>query len=146
MSKSSDNPMIGGDLFCDGSLFVPEFRRLVTMCSQLSASMAGCWSRWGNLVMTPLTRSTRNHGKQVARNIRESIEPGTELEASIVELSELHNPDEVLFAVPQPMAPLETIRVTEAALRGLVVGTPVIQWPTIHGGKAGRRAQYLRLR
>jgi len=136
MSKSSDNPMIGGDLFCRRFAFragIPPVGNNVFSTFCFDGGLLESVGKPG--YDAAYKKYKKFMGKQVARNIRESIEPGTELEASIVELSELHNADEVLFAVPQPMAPLETIRVTEAALRGLVVGTPVIQWPTIHGGK-----------
>jgi len=136
MSKSSDNPMIGGDLFCRRFAFragIPPVGNNVfsTFCFNggllESVGKPGYYAAYKNY--------KKFMGKQVARKVREYIESGTELEASVVELSELHNADEAFFAVEEPAARLETLRVTEAALRGLVVGTPVIQWPTIHGGK-----------
>ena len=40
-------------------------------------------------------------GKKVAYKIREYVEPGTELEATIKELSELKSPDESLFVATE---------------------------------------------
>jgi hypothetical protein len=136
MSQSSDNPMIGGSLFCRRFAFragIPPIGNNVFSTFCFDGSLLESVGKPG------YTAAYKNYkkfaGKQVARKIREYIEPGTELEASIVELSELHNADEASFAVEKPATPLETLRVTEAVLRGLVVGTPVVQWPTIHGGK-----------
>lgn len=75
-------------------------------------------------------------GKKVPRNIREYIEPGTELEARITELTELAPIDESMFAVTQPAShPLRTVTVTEETLRKLAIDRLELKWPSIRGGK-----------
>ncbi len=75
-------------------------------------------------------------GKQVPRNIREYIEPGTELEARITELTELAPPDESLFAVARPASsPLQTVRVSEDVLRKSAIDPLELKWPSTRGGK-----------
>lgn len=74
--------------------------------------------------------------KQVARRIGEYIEPGTELEADIYELTELPTLDDSLFSIEQVNAqPLRTVVVSETTLRGLILDAPNIQWPTLTSGR-----------
>src|SRR5207253_452441 len=94
-------------------------------------------------VMTPGYQAEFRHykpfGKKwIAQNVSIDPEPGTNIEARIVELSELSRPDETLFAVEQGTAPeaqLKSIRVQEAALLKLAVKTPAIAWPDVPEGK-----------
>jgi hypothetical protein len=74
--------------------------------------------------------------KQVARKIREYIEPGTEVGARIEELNEWKATEESLFAIKQPNEPLQTVVMSEETLRGLAMRAPNPQWPPIDGGKA----------
>jgi hypothetical protein len=76
-------------------------------------------------------------GKRVARLIVNDPEPGTKLEARIIELVELTQPDEQMFAVQQPTPPAERLssaRVDEDTFRSLVVGSTEIDWPTVGEG------------
>ncbi|MFZ0639276.1 MAG: energy transducer TonB [Candidatus Acidiferrales bacterium] len=74
--------------------------------------------------------------KQVAHRIQEYIEPGTTLEADIVDLNEPATLDNSLFNVDQPSGPLQTITLNEQDFRALALYAPDIhQWPTIGDGK-----------
>lgn len=136
LSKSSDNPMIGGAKFCrrfaDRAGIPPVGNNVFsTFCFENdlleSIGVPGYHAGYKDY--------RKFAGKQVARKIREYIEPGTEVEASIQELSELINPEEALFDIQQPTGQLETIKVSETALHELFADTPAIVWPAIHGGK-----------
>lgn len=76
----------------------------------------------------------KSAGKRVAHTIREYIESGTEIEATIVELADLTSPDETQFAVQQTSAPLQTIPVSEETVRRFAVNAPDITWPAIRSG------------
>jgi hypothetical protein len=137
MSKSADNPMIGGTKFCRRFAFragIPPVGNNVfsTFCfdgSLLdSVGKPGYDAEYGNY--------KKFAEKQVARKIREYIESGTELEATIYELNELGAPEESLFAIQEPTAQLQTVIVNEETIRGLSLSSPVMQWPTIQGGKS----------
>ena len=85
--------------------------------------------------------------KHVARLILIDPEPGTTIQARIVELSEFRQVDEALFAVPQ-QTPLreqiKTVKVDEATLRELVLSGTEITWPPVGGGPTtGRCAVYV---
>ncbi len=97
-------------------------------------------------VMTPGYQAEFRHyktfGKKwIAQTVSIDPEPGTTIEARIVELvelGELSKPDETLFSVEPATAPeaqLKSIRVQEAALRKLAVKTPAIVWPAAPEGK-----------
>src|SRR5580658_5569163 len=76
--------------------------------------------------------------KRVARRLVINPEPGTTIEANLTELDELKNPDEGLFAVPQPTPPAERIErtsVSEATVRSLAESTPDVLWPPVRSGK-----------
>lgn len=73
--------------------------------------------------------------KEVARRIREYIEPGEELEAKITELTELTKADESLFTISQPNEPLQTVYISEETLRKLAADPLEVQWPPVRGGK-----------
>ena len=137
MTKSLDNPMIGGTEFCRRFAFragIPPVGNNVfsTFCFE------------GSLIKSVGTpgyeaeyKNYKKFGdKQVARQIREYIESGTELEETIFELSELRAADESLFAIQQPSTQLQTVSVSEQTARGLLQDSPAMQWPLIQGGKS----------
>jgi hypothetical protein len=135
LSSSSDNPVIGGSQTC---------RRFTAMTGIAPVSnkvfLSYCFED-GLLesIRTPgYDASYKNYknfsGKRVARTIGEYIEPGTELEAKVEQLTELKSPDESEFTVLQANVPLQTIRITEASLRGLALNAPDIVWPTVRSG------------
>lgn len=83
-------------------------------------------------------------GKRVARTIREYIESGTEIEATVDELTELKPPDEAQFAVQETTSLLQTIQASEETLRGLAASAPDISWPTVRSGAdAGTLSLYV---
>jgi hypothetical protein len=137
MSKSPDNPMIGGTKFCRRFAFragIPPVGNNVfsTYCFD-----GGLLDSVGKPGYDAEYRNYKKFAeKQVARKIREYIESGTELEATIYELSDLGAPDESLFAIQEPTGQLRTAIVSEETVRGLSLSAPVIQWPTIQGGKS----------
>jgi hypothetical protein len=77
--------------------------------------------------------------KQIPRRI--VTEPGykNEIEAAITGLDPLPQPaDESLFEIKTPTPPAERIqilRISEDALRGLVIGSTDIDWPAVVGGQ-----------
>lgn len=76
--------------------------------------------------------------KLVARRIVIDPEPGTTIEESITELTELPNPDESLFAIQQatPEAErLKTVPISETALRDMAQNASEISWPAVRSGK-----------
>ena len=137
MSASSDNPMIGGEQVCRRFMFLasnPPVTNKVfsTYCFQddLIASIGvpgyeisyADYKKFGE--------------KQVARKLGEYIESGTELRADIYVLEALQAPDDSLFKSDQPsIAPLRTILISEATLRGLAVSAPDMHWPTLTSGR-----------
>lgn len=137
LSQAGDNPMIGGTKFCRRF----EFRAGIAPISNRIFSVY-CLNR-GLVDSVQIPGYSTSYDdykpfatKDVARKIREYIEPGTELEARISDLAELDHVDESLFAVGQPNEKLKTIQVNEATLRGIAAVAPLpIQWPTIRDGK-----------
>jgi len=135
LSQSSDNPMIGGSELCRRFTFMAGIQPVnnsvfSSFCFEggllKSVSAPGYYASYSDY---------KNFAsKKVAYKIREYIEPGTELEATIKELSELKSPDESLFVVTETNSPLQTIRITEQTLRSLASGTQEIQWPTVRSG------------
>jgi hypothetical protein len=137
MSKSPDNPMIGGTKFCRRFAFragIPPVGNNVfsTFCFEGSlldsVGKPGYDAEYGTY--------KKFAEKQVGRKVREYIESGTELEATIYELSELGTTDESFFAIQEPSAQLRRAVVAEETLRGLSLSSPGMQWPTIEGGKS----------
>jgi len=84
--------------------------------------------------------------KRVAHLILIDPEPGTTIQARIVELSDFRQVDEVLFALPQATPAREqikTVKVDEATLRPLALSGTEITWPPVGGGPTtGRCAVY----
>lgn len=137
MSKSDDNPVYGTPKFCRRFAFragIPPIGNNVflTYCFERglldSVFKPGYHAEYQNY---------RKLGeKQVARKIREYLEPGTEVGADIEELTELQRIDESLFSSAQATPRLETVMVSEATVRGMAIDPPALQWPPIHGGKS----------
>lgn len=71
--------------------------------------------------------------KQVARTIGEYLDFGTELAAEVEDLTELASPDETLFVIQQPGAPVQTLSINERTLRSLILSAPEIHWPPMVG-------------
>jgi hypothetical protein len=94
-------------------------------------------------VTTPGYEAQFQHYKQfgkkwIARSVSIDPEPGTTIEARLIELTELSKPEEALFAVEPPTATeeqLKSVRVQEPGLRKLGVKTPEIVWPAVQEGK-----------
>ncbi len=135
LSKSSDNPMIGGTKFCRRFAFragIPPMNNVFsTICFEsgllASVGIPGYEAAYANY--------KRFGDKLVARKVREYIEPGTELEASVEELKSLPTLDETQFAVTTSSPRLQTMVVSEGTLTKLASYAPPLQWPTIKGGK-----------
>ena len=136
LTKSSDNPVYGGSEFCrrfSTRAGIPPVGNNVfsSFCFQgdklSSIGRPGYHSEY---------KDYKKFGaKEVARRVREYIEPGTELEAKITELTELTNADESLFEVQHPGHPLQTVVVSEETLRRLANSALDLQWPPVKGGK-----------
>lgn len=75
-------------------------------------------------------------GKLLARTVREYIEPGTEVEATITELTEVSSIDESKFAMTHYAPPIQTLTLTEETLRKMANNSLDLKWPPITGGKA----------
>jgi hypothetical protein len=135
LTRSSDNPVVGGTEVCRRFTYmagVAPVRNKIfsTYCFESGlikwVSMPGYSVSYGNY---------KNFaGKRVAHAIRERIESGTEVEATIDELTELKSPDEAQFAVQETTSRLQTVHVNEETLRSLVLSAPDVAWPTIRGG------------
>jgi len=133
----SDNPMPASDLLCrrySSRVGIPPAQNSIfsTVCFD--------GDRLGLIELPGYSAEYKNYrdfdGKQVARTIREYIEPGTELEATITELTELVPVDGSMFAVTQPASqPLQTATVSEEMLRKLANGRLELKWPPTRGGK-----------
>jgi hypothetical protein len=135
LSRSSDNPVFGGRQVCR------RFTYLAGIAPVSNKVFSSFCFEDGLLasVLTPGYHvSYKNYknlaGKRVARTIGEYIESGTELEATIDELTELGTPDEAQFAIQQTSPPLQTIRINESTLRSLAVNAPDIVWATVRSG------------
>ncbi len=77
--------------------------------------------------------------KRVARRIVIDPEPGTTIQASIIELEELSQPDEEMFVIQQPTPREERIRsvkVDRETLQRLSLSSMDIDWPLMGGGLA----------
>ncbi len=77
--------------------------------------------------------------KQVPRQIAFDPEPGTKIQTTITQLTELNAPDERMFAIDQPTPPVDrikTVHVDEAAFRQLSLSSTEIAWPLVGGGLA----------
>jgi hypothetical protein len=75
--------------------------------------------------------------KQVARQSIMDPEPGTTIQATITQLTELRQPAETLFAIEKstpPEARINSLRISEATLRSLSLTSTEIKWPAVEGG------------
>jgi hypothetical protein len=75
--------------------------------------------------------------KRVPTRLTTDPEPGTKLEARILELTEFTQPDDQMFVVSQPTPPkdrIKSIRIDEEALRKLALGSTEIDWPPVGEG------------
>jgi len=135
LSQSSDNPMIGGSEVCRRFTFMAGIQ---PVSNKVFSSFCFDGGLLKSVSMPGYDASYSDYktfaGKKVAHRIREYIEPGTELEATIKELSELKSPDEALFVITEKNSPLQTIRITEQTLRTLAAGTQEVRWPTVRSG------------
>jgi hypothetical protein len=145
LSNSSDNPMPGGQKVCR------RFMRLSGVPPVTNQDFYSYCFDNGllDMVVIPGYEAIyRNYkrfaGKQVARTINERIENGTDVQASVEELTELKSPDDAMFAIKEASTPLQTVRTTEGVLRGMAVNAPDIVWPTVRSGReTGTLALYV---
>ena len=75
--------------------------------------------------------------KQVARQSIMDPEPGTTIQATITQLTEVRQPAETLFAIEKstpPEARINSLRISEATLRSLSLTSTEIEWPAVEGG------------
>jgi hypothetical protein len=136
LTKSNDNPVYGGTELCRRFEFragIPPVSNRVfsTFCFQgdklASIGRPGFHAEYNDY--------KRFGNKEVARRVREYIEPGEELEAKITELTELTNPDESLFNIAQSNEPLQIVYINEETVRKLAIDPLEVQWPSAKGGK-----------
>lgn len=136
LTKSSDNPMPAGPPICRRFGYrvgIPPVANTVfaSYCFQdgllQSIGKPGYNADYSNY--------EKFGSKQVAHKIQEWIEPGTTLEADIVELNRLSASDDSVFRVEHPSESLRTVAVSEETLRALSVNSPPMRWPTIQDGK-----------
>jgi hypothetical protein len=137
MSASSDNPILTGAVFCRRFAFragIPPVQNNVFSTYCFAGDLLDSVGKPGYDV--EYQHYNEFSGKFVARNLNEYLEPGEEVGATIVELSELNAPDESLFRISQSGPQLRTVIVSEQDVRAAALIAPPIQWPTIEGGKA----------
>jgi hypothetical protein len=136
LTRSSDNPVFGGSEFCRRF----EFRSgIASVSNRVFSTFCFQGEKVASIHRPGFNAEYREYkkfgGKEVARRIREYIEPGEEVEAKITELTELADPDESLFSISQPNELLQTVNVNEETVRKLAVDPLEIQWPPVRGGK-----------
>jgi hypothetical protein len=135
LSRSSDNPVIGGRQVCRRFAFTAGIAPVSNKVFSTFCFEDGLLESVGEPGYEISYKNYKGFaGKRVARTISEYIESGTELEAKIYELTELGTPDEAQFAVQQMSAPLQTIRIDEVTLRSLAVNAPDVVWPNVRSG------------
>jgi hypothetical protein len=85
--------------------------------------------------------------KRVAHLISIDPEPGTHIDATITELTEVREVDEGMFAIPRASPPeeqIKTVKVDETVVRALALTDTNITWPPVGGGlTAGGCAVYV---
>lgn len=135
LSRSSDNPMIGGNKLCRRFTYMAGVAPVTNKVFSTFCFEGGLLDSISTGGYNAYYENYKNFaGKKVGHKIREYIESGTELEATIEELSEAKSIDESLFTVSETSVPLQTIRTNERTLRDLIVGSPEITWPTVRSG------------
>jgi hypothetical protein len=136
LTRSSDNPVVSRTQSCRRF----EFRAgLAPVSNRVFSSYCFEGGRIASMSSPGFHAEYKDYkafgGKDVARRVREYIEPGEEVEANIIELTELANADDALFVIAQPNQPLRTVNVSEETLRKLAPGPIEINWPPVRGGK-----------
>jgi hypothetical protein len=135
VTRSSDNPVIGGRQVCRRFTYMAGIAPVSNKVFSTYCFEDGLIASVGAPGYDASYSNYKNFsGKRVARAIREYIESGTEVEATIDELTELKSVDEAQFATQEATAPLQTIKVSEETLRGLATRAPDIDWPTVRSG------------
>jgi hypothetical protein len=135
LGRSNDNPMIGGTKVCRRFTYMAGIAPVSNKVFSSFCFEGGLLDSVGAPGYQVSFKNYKNFGgKRVARTIGEYIESGTELEASITELTELKSPDDAMFAVQEANAPLQSVKVGEDVLRTLAVTAPDIVWPTVRSG------------
>lgn len=85
--------------------------------------------------------------KWVPRLLVTYPEPGTTIEARIVELGELPSVDEPLFQIDHPTPPeneLKSVAVSTSVLNGMSLQNPPVAWPPVRSGKtSGALSMYV---
>jgi hypothetical protein len=136
LSQSSDNPVYGGSQLCRRFSFRAGIAPVGNNVFSSYCFQSGLIASVGKPGYHAEYKDYKKFGeKKVARKIREYIEPGTELEASIENLEELQGPEDSLFAIKQATPELQTIQITESALRSLALNPAPMQWPPVRAGK-----------
>jgi hypothetical protein len=137
LSRSSDNPMIGGTKVCRRFTFmagIPPVSNKVFSSFCFNDGLIDSVAKPG---YEAIYKDYKNFAsKHVARTISEAIESGTVVEATIQDLTELQAPDDAMFTIQVASAPLQAIRADESTLRSLVVNAPNIAWPTVRSGSS----------
>jgi hypothetical protein len=135
LSRSSDNPVIGGTQVCRRFTAIAGIAPVSNKVFSSFCFEDGLLASVGEPGYEATYKNYKSFaGKRVARTITEYIESGTELEATIDELTELKAFDEAQFAIQYPSTPLQTLRIDEATLRSLAVNAPDVVWPTVRSG------------
>jgi hypothetical protein len=135
LSRSSDNPVIGGTKVCRRFTYMAGIAPVSNKVFSRYCFEGGLIESVGAPGYSARYSNYKNFaGRRVAHTIREYIEPGTEVEATIDELTELKSSGEAQFVVQEATAPLQTIQASEETLRGLAVSAPDIGWPTVRSG------------
>jgi hypothetical protein len=140
-----------------GQLEIPEDSTKSNSCLNMQAKvgtapaqntlgMGFCFGGRGGLLQAAVTPGYKAQfdnylpfkKKMVARTIKAEFAPELILNAKVIQLAELYNPDEKLFAIDAPTPAtdeMKTIQVTEDSARALALNTPAIVWPTVREGK-----------
>jgi hypothetical protein len=135
LSRSSDNPVIGGTQVCRRFTYMAGIAPVGNKVFSTFCFEGGLLASVGEPGYQASYKNYKGFaGKRVARTITEYIESGTELEATIDEITELKASDEAQFAIQRPNIPLQTLRTDEATLRSLAVNAPDVVWPTVRSG------------
>jgi hypothetical protein len=135
LTRSSDNPVWGGTQICRRFTFMAGVAPVSNKVFSSYCFDGGLLAWVSAPGYSASYKDYKNFaGKRVARTITERIESGTEVQATITELSELKSPEESQFAVENANKPLQTIRTDEATLRSLALNSTDIVWPTVRSG------------
>ena len=137
LSRSSDNPMIGGTKVCRRFTFMAGVAPVSNKVFSSFCFNDGLIDFVAKPGYEAVYKDYKNFAsKHVARTISERIESGTVVEATIQDLTEFQTPDDAMFAIQDASAPLQTIRADESTLRSLAPNAPDIAWPTVRSGSS----------